>query len=144
MHGVYYRKSWTRGTIGLFALSKFMLNGQFVTDKTIISNSFNSFFVNIGPNLASKIPQSNKPCTKYIPGGRHLQSLLLSSTCDEEINICIQRLNDGSPGWDYITTNILKTSYNHIVRRLTHIFYLSFTTGVFPTELKIARVIPLF
>ena len=59
---------------------KFMLNGQFVIDKTMISNSFNSFFVNMGPNLAIKIPHSNKTCTKYIPGGRNLQPLLLSST----------------------------------------------------------------
>ena len=126
------------------ACSKFMLNGQFVTDKTMISNSFNSFFVNMGPNLASKIPHSNIPCTKYIPGGRHLQSLLLSSTYEEEIKICIRRLNDGSPGWDNITSKIIKASCNHIVRPLTHIFNLSLTTGVFPTELKIARVIPLF
>ena len=124
--------------------SKFMLNGQFVTDKTMISNSFNSFFVNMGPNLARKNPHSNIPCTKYIPGGRHLQSLLLSSTYEEEIKICIQRLNDGSPGWDNITSKIIKASCNHIVRPLTHIFNLSLTTGVFPTELKIARVIPLF
>ena len=121
-----------------------MLNGQSVTDKTMISNSFSSFFVNMGPNLASKIPHSNILCTKYIPGGRHLQSLLLSSTYEEEINICIQRFNYGSPGWDNITSKIIKASCNHIVRPLMHIFNLSLTTGVFPTELKIARVIPLF
>ena len=91
-----------------------------------------------------KIPHSNTPCTKYIAGGRHLQSLLLSSTYKEEIKICIQRLNDGSPGWDNIKSKIIKASCNHIVRPLTHIFNLSSTTGVFPTELKIVRVIPLF
>ena len=122
--------------------SKFMLNGQFVTDKTMISNSFNSFFVNMGPNLASKIPHSNIPCTKYIPGGRHLQSLLLSSTYEEEIKICIQRLNDGSPGWDNITSKIINASCNHIVRPLTHIFNLSLTTGVFPTQLKLLVLSP--
>ena len=58
--------------------------------------------------------------------------------------MCIQRLNDGSPGWDNITSKIIKAPSNHVVRPLTHIFNLSSTTGVFPTELKIARVSPLF
>ena len=63
---------------------------------------------------------------------------------EEEIQICFQRLKGGSPVWDNITSKIIKASCNHIVRPLTHIFNLSLTTGVFPTELKIAHVIPLF
>ena len=38
--------------------TKFKLNdGSFTTDGYVISNKFNDFFVNIGPNLAAKIPE---------------------------------------------------------------------------------------
>ena len=38
--------------------SKFKLNdGSLTENKTVISNKFNEFFINIGPNLAKKIHQ---------------------------------------------------------------------------------------
>ena len=39
--------------------------------------------------MLSQIPDSSTPCTRYIPGGCRLQSLLLSSTLEGEIKICI-------------------------------------------------------
>ena len=40
--------------------NKFVINENVVTDPEIIANSFNSFFVNIGSNLANKIPKNKK------------------------------------------------------------------------------------
>ena len=124
--------------------SKFLVNGKYITDKNAIADGFNSFFVNIGPNLASKIPESTTPCTKFIRGDRLSQSIFLSATNEEEITMCTKLLNNGSPGWDNISSKIIKTSCPLIIQPLTHIFNLSLSTGVFPDELKIARIIPLF
>ena len=123
--------------------SKFLVNGKYITDKNAIADGFNSFFVNIGPNLASKIPEST-PCTKFIRGDRLSQSIYLSATNEEEMTMCIKLLNNGSPGWDNISSKIIKTSCPLIIQPLTHIFNLSLSTGGFPDELKIARIIPLF
>ena len=38
--------------------SKFLLNGECITDKLKIANGFNSYFVNVGPNLANTIPDT--------------------------------------------------------------------------------------
>ena len=34
-------------------------DGTMISDGTLISNIFNEFFVNVGPNLAKKIPNQN-------------------------------------------------------------------------------------
>lgn len=49
-----------------------------------------------------------------------------------------------SSGYDEITNDVLKHICNYIVDPLTHILNLSFSEGVFPDELKIAKVIPIY
>ena len=46
--------------------NKFVINNNIVTDPEIIANSLNSFFVNIGSNLANKIPKIKKNPNDYI------------------------------------------------------------------------------
>ena len=38
--------------------SKFLLNGECITDKLKIANGFNYYFINVGPNLANNIPDT--------------------------------------------------------------------------------------
>ena len=61
----------------------------------------------------------------------------------ELINIILS-LKNSSPGWDGINANVVKQSYMLYIEPLIHIFSMSFNQGVFPNELKIARVIPLY
>ena len=53
-------------------------------------------------------------------------------------------LENSSPGLDDISAKVIKESANLFLEPLTHIFNLSFSKGVFPTELKISKVIPLY
>ena len=62
---------------------------------------------------------------------------------DEIVNI-IKSLKEGSSGWDGICCSIIKSTYTAFIEPLTHVFNLSLTQGVFPNELKVARVVPLF
>ena len=43
-------------------------HGSLTENKTVISNKFNDFFVNIGPNLAKKIPQLGIDPLNYMGG----------------------------------------------------------------------------
>ena len=124
--------------------SKFLIDGNYVTDKNVIANGFNSFFVNIGPNLAKKIPESTDACTKFIKSNRITDTLLWNSTNETELISIIKTLKNGSSGWDNISTKVIKASSSQLIKPLAHIFNLSLTSGVFPLELKIARVIPIF
>ena len=125
------------------ACSKFQINGSYTTDKQKIANGFNKFFINVGPNLASKIPSDNRCPTSYILNSV-TEDMLLTPVIEDEIGNIIKSLKDSSSGWDDISARVVKTTHTTFIKPLTHIMNLSLATGVFPTELKIARVIPIF
>ena len=47
-------------------------------------------------------------------------------------------------GYDKFPMSIIKQFINILAEPLSHIFNLSFTSGIFPDDMKIVRVIPLF
>ena len=115
-------------------------NSGITSDPAVIANAFNNFFVNIGPSLSSKIPEQGLEYRKYMPQGNEY-SLFLLPTTDQEVNNIIK---DGAPGKDGITSLSLKLVSDFIVKPITRIVNLSFSQGVFPNELKIALVSPLY
>ena len=123
--------------------SRFRINNSLITNKKSISDSFNAFFVNIGPNLAKSIPTSNKRHTDFM-GNRITDSILISPVIEEEVRTIIKGLKLSSEGWDTVSPIILKATYENILQPITHIYNQSFSHGIFPKELKIAKVIPLF
>ena len=46
---------------------KIALENKEITDQKTIAEKFNEFYVNVGPNLASKIPQNNNDYKLYLP-----------------------------------------------------------------------------
>ena len=76
--------------------------------------------------------------------GSYENSFFLTPTTDNEVLSVISLLKKSSSGYDNITSDLLKSSSYIILPSLVHIINLSFSTGIFPSELKIANVIPLF
>ena len=72
---------------GKFKLS----DGSITSDKYLISEKFNDFFVNIGPNLAKKIPSQNLSPLKYM-GEPLVQSVFLGVVTPAEIHKVISSL----------------------------------------------------
>ena len=70
--------------------------------------------------------------------------MLMNNVFAEEVVDIIKSLKEGSCGWDDISARIVKKTYTSFIGPITHIMNISITNGVFPNELKIARVIPLF
>ena len=121
----------------------FLINGHEESDIKIICNAFNNFYVNVGPSLASKIPASiNDPCDYINYDG---QSLLHFDPVDcHEVRNIISQLKDSSPGWDDISAQIIKISNGLYLEQLVYLINMSLQQGVFPYDLKIAKVIPIF
>ena len=67
----------------------------------------------------------------------------MPTDCTEISNI-IKLLKVSSPGWDDISSKVVKSTSVLYLEPLVHIFNLSLQQGVFPSQLKIAKVIPLF
>ena len=60
------------------------------------------------------------------------------------MNNIISSLKNGAAGWDEFTPQMIKEIRSSINSPLVHICYLSLQQGLFPDELKIANVLPLF
>ena len=118
-------------------------NDDSTTDKNIISNKFNDFFINAGPTLARVIPISKNKPSHYL-GQSFSETVFLAPVTQEGINLKIKSLKDTATGYDDINAMSLKLTNQFICQPLTHLCNLSLTQGAFPEHLKIANVIPLY
>lgn len=116
-------------------------DSKVVTGKQEIVDSFNSYFVNVGVNLAGKIakvPQFGEK-TKLD------DSLFLYPTNETEVKEMIGSLkHKHSSGVDGISSITLKCVANYISLPLAHIFNHAIVQGLFPNSFKKAIITPLY
>ena len=123
--------------------SGFKYKDTIITNKQVIADKFNEFFVNVGPNLARNIPNTKTKPTAYLKN-KVMESFFLQPVSEDELVKVITNLKNSAPGWDGYQAQILKKIKHTILRSILHICNLSFSTGVFPLELKLANVVPLY
>ena len=120
---------------------KFLVNGNYITDSIEIANSFNIFFVSIGPELARNIVSTIDPMS-YVNNCNN--SLVIPPITIAEVRQTILSFNNSSPGWDDFPAIVAKQSIDSYIEPLTCLINRSFADGIFPNELKLARVVPIF
>ena len=118
-------------------------NDSIIINKSTISNKFNEFFVNIGPNLASKIPSQSIHPLSYL-GKENENCMSISPVTVKEFDDIVISLKKCAPGYDEINKDILDLSLPRLRNVILYLINLSLMQGIFPDELKIANVIPLF
>lgn len=123
--------------------TSFVINKRRTDDKKTISDGFNKYFINVGPTLAKLIPNNNKPAMTYV-SQNIVETFYITPTTEGEIEKIISNFKDTAAGWDNLSPNIIKQIRQSIVSPLVHICNISFSYGIFPDELKIAKVIPIF
>ena len=122
----------------------FNVNNNTINEPQSIAECFNDFFTSIGPKLASTIPRSNTDPVDYIKDN-YPHSFFLTPITRDELITCINKLpTNKSPGHDGFTGITIKQIAPFILDPLLRIFNLSFTNGVVPDKLKLARVVPIF
>ena len=104
-----------------------------------------SIYLSVGPNLASKISQSNRHFSEYLPRLNYSDSVFFNPVSPAEIEseIMLLPLNKAS-GLYSIPTRILKSARHIISKPLADIIYISIIMGKYPSKLKQAKVIPVF
>ena len=121
-------------------------NGKCVSDKNVAVNKFNQYFVNVGVDLANKIPVPNQNTSfhGYMPKQNEC-NLFLSPVLEEDIiatvNTCKSKTSCDHNNIDMV---IVKQVIDYIAKPLAHVCSRSFEYGVFPDNMKLAKVIPLF
>ena len=122
---------------------KFISGKDITSDPKTIANAFNNYFVNVGPTLASKIPDQPVDFSRYMPLLNEC-SLFLTPASESEVIRILTNLSDGAPGKDGVTAKTLKIVSDVVVTPITHLANLSFLQGVFPQDLKIALICPIY
>ena len=115
------------------------------TDKQIIANKFNLFFTNIAQTLARDIKYDGTKHFKYYLN-KHINAVFNFENVDEDtVRKTIQTLpSKNSCGLDGISSKLIKIIEPAIIKPLTLLINQVLNTGIFPDELKIAKVIPIF
>ena len=123
--------------------TKFKVNGATTNDGNVIANKFNSFFVNVGTVLAKSLPPTVKNPVVYIQQDI-LSTLYFDTVSEHEICKIIGSFKDSAAGWDDLKSSMVKHIKESIIVSFMHICNWSFVTGIFPSELKIADVVPIY
>ena len=74
-------------------------NNETITDDHLIANSFDVFFVNVGPELANRIPSSPIPPSRYMKT-QIVNSIFLETVTPKELLQVIKCLNHSAVGYD--------------------------------------------
>ena len=120
------------------------MGSKFITSTDSITENFNKYFNEIGPNLTNKI---STPWAKF---DTYLNSM--GNIFQSENALNINELKDAfyslktnrSPGCDDISSNIIKQCFGTLNRPLHYIYNISLQSGVFPEEMKICWATPIF
>ena len=104
-----------------------------ITDKKTIAEEFNSYFINVGPKLATKIPPSNTNFESYNP--KITTSFLEKSLKEKEFKDAFFALKTNkSPGNDNLNVNVIRKLYHELKVPLINIFSLSLKKVIFPEK----------
>ena len=118
--------------------------GVTLNDLSDIANSFNKYYVNVGPNLARNIGDSSFSNSQMPLMNSH-KSFFLFPTDNEEVERIIKLLKPKtSSGDDNISAKLLKQVSPGLIGPCVHIVNLSLSTGIVPVAMKRAKVVPIF
>lgn len=123
-------------------IEKLMVNGEAVSNRSTICNEINTFFSSIGQNLDKNLPASDLSPLHYLRGS--FPSMTLTPTTPQEITNIINQLKDSCPGHDNVHVKILKLAAHTVSPILSVLINSSFQKGIFPNNLKIAKIIPIY
>ena len=123
--------------------TKFKCNDKIAEDGQVISNKFNNFLVNFGTTLAKNILLSNKSPTEYIITNT-TDLFILDPVSENDVLRIISNFKDSSAGWYELKPLMMKNIKETIKTPSTHICNKSFSSVLFPFEMKIANVVPIF
>lgn len=126
--------------------SEFKVNDTVIDNDQDISEYFNDFFSNIGPSLDKNIPNNNPNFKQYLVNEFSSYLDTFKPTDEKEIQEIIMHMKNVSlsSGWDEIPGILIKKVVNYISKPMSYIINISLQSGVFPSKLKIGKVIPIF
>ena len=88
--------------------TKFHINDNPTDEKAVISNSFNDYFIHVGPRLAQQIQSHINPFN-YV--NDTMKSMFIPYISEYEITETVKSLKNSTARWDFIPASIAKTVF---------------------------------
>lgn len=116
--------------------------GKTVKNDKEMAQEFNMHFSKVGDTLAAKIKQNSKTLFRE---EEVKESIILEPTTITEMKETINTLkNSCAPGVDGILKKDLQTLFRIIGTKMVELTNSVLQTGIYPEELKVAKIIPIF
>ena len=124
-------------------------NGENSTNTIDIVNTFNDFFLNLSKQISSCDTDNSRTLhvlSQYTDTKlRKNQQFQISFIDEDEVFSMLRKLNvNKSAGIDSLGPRILKLAAPVIAKPITHLINMSIKEGVFPDDLKMAKVTPIY
>ena len=124
-------------------ISQINVNGVVIDNPKEISNNFNDFFVQVGPNTEANIPLTQNVTPEKFLKDRNNLDFIIAHVSEDEVLEIINKLENKSTGPSSIPLKLLKLISDLIIIPLCNLINKSFSSGIFPDLLKIVKVIPI-
>ena len=125
-------------------IQKILWHGNYITNNTEIANVMNSYFCNIGKDLANAQPSQGDQYKIFLKN-RVQETIFLNPVTEDELLSDIKKLNPRkSAGADDITPKLLVNTAEEIITPLCIIFNSAIGSATYPSEMKLAKVLALY
>ena len=120
-----------------------MIDKKITSNPTDIAEGFNNYFSSVAEKLLPKNTPGSKHFSTYLQDPLKA-NFTFNPTDTVEVMSIIDSLGSESSGPFSIPTGILQSLKANLCHPLTAIINMSFITGIYPDQLKTAKVIPVF
>jgi hypothetical protein len=122
-----------------------VVNGVELTNPSLIAETLNNFFITAASDVVGNIPYADPPVVPPLNDDIPLLSFTNSPVTHSEILDVIKSLQSkNSTDFNGLSASLIKQISYQIANPLKHIINLSLSSSIVPTQLKIAKVIPVF
>ena len=124
-------------------LKSLTVDGTTISNPIAISNIFNNYFSSIANNTKHNISFSHKHFSDFLKNRSNISFFVSPTDKKEKENVISSLDSNKSVRPNSIPTKVLKLLKNDISSQLSEVFNISFSSGIFPSILKTAKVIPV-
>ena len=116
-----------------------------IHNKQAVGNALNYYFINIAHELMQNISNTNVNYFNVFLNTRNNNSMFLIPIIEQELMDVVDIFKSKkSCDCNGLSMKMIKKVSYLISKPLTNIFNTSFNSGIFPDEMKIAKVLPVF
>ena len=123
-------------------IKELSIDGETITDNQLICENLNKYFANIGKSIEESCTDSDTHFSEYLSDAH--PSFELSPVTSDDVIKVVKGMKTSGAGSDGINMRLIKEGVDVLAPSFVNLINKSFSDGVYPDELKIAKITPIF